>query len=97
MTPPQVLHAEIVQPGKGEDRSLMYVRNIVDEDMPEAQPATERSRRQEIRKHLTTVFEKHKIDGHVSVRPLEGQRSTVIPAAKLERELEKSATSSFRL
>jgi len=86
----EVLHAEITQPGKGEDRSLMYVRNIVDENMPETEPATGRNRRNRIRKHLTNVFEKHQIDGHVSVRPLEGDRKHVIPVGKLEEELLKA-------
>lgn len=92
----EVLHAEIVQPGKGEDKSLMYVRNNADEDMPETEAATERSRRHEIRKHLTSVFEKHKLDGHVSVRPLQGDRKKVIPAGKLEAELAKSDSKRYR-
>lgn len=87
----EVLHAEITQPGgKGEDWSVIYVRNYVDDDMPESESVTERHRRQEIRKHLTSVYEKHDLDGHVSVRPLEGERPDVIPAAQVEAALQNS-------
>lgn len=75
-----VLHADITQPGKGskEDRSVLYVKNVDDDELPEMEAATERERRHEIRKKLTEVFDSHKIDGHVSVRPLEGGRPGVI-------------------
>jgi Kef-type K+ transport system membrane component KefB len=80
-----VLHADITQPGAAtspssakEDRAVLYVKNVVDSELPEMEPATERERRHDIRKSLTDVFALHKIDGHVSVRPLEGKRPAVI-------------------
>lgn len=76
----EVLHADISQPDNtvDEDRSLLYVRNIVSVDTLDMPPATERQRRHAVRTSLTEVYSKYNIDGHVSVRPLQGKRSSVI-------------------
>ena len=87
----EVLHADITQPGNDgdEDKSLLYVRNTADEatDALGLKPATERKRRHMIRKALTQVYDKHSIDGHVSVRPLEGGRSDIISKNISTRDL----------
>merc|ERR1719231_576044 len=86
----EVLHADIIQPGtEEEDKSLLYVRNTVDDATAalRLRPATERTRRHAIRKALTEVYEKHSIDGHVSVRPLEGSRPAIISKNISTRDL----------
>merc|ERR1719231_2225091 len=87
----EVLHADISQPGTDgdEDKSLLYVRNVEGESTEglDLKPATERKRRHAIRRALTEVYQKHNIDGHVSVRPLEGSRPAIISENISTRDL----------
>ena len=51
-----------------EDKSSIYVMKV---DADDPVPACEQAFRQQIREKLSSVFAKHGVDGHVSVRPLD--------------------------
>eukprot|EP00605_Chrysophyceae_sp_TOSAG23-4_P000400 GSChrysophyteH1.ASY1.ANO1.456.1 assembled CDS len=72
-----VLHADVTQhdSGEEEDHSVFYIRNI---DADAEKSATHQMRRKEIRDKLTEIYSEHELDGHASVRPLQGDRPAAL-------------------